>query len=227
MVESLNFKAGEKAKVKAFLKGFEVRETKTEYEEFRCRIGKSVVTLYSSGKVTVQGPDSGQVKDLLLEALRGKGERVLGIDETGRGEKTGPFVIVGVLGNTEDFREFRDSKKIKGLNLERKSELVKKKAEAVAVFSLNPAEIDELREAGLTLDGIEAQVINQMADFFGRKKKGLKVKVDGGRLKGVKKGIEFIVKGDDREPIIGAASIVAKNTRNHSKNRQERKTWKG
>lgn len=227
MVESLNFKAGEKARVKAFMKGFEGKETKTEYEEARCLIGKSIVTLYSTGKVTVQGPDSGRVKDLLLEALRGEGELVLGIDETGRGEKTGPFVIVGVLGNTEDFREFRDSKKVKGLRLEEKSDLVKKKAEAVAVFSLNPGEIDELREAGLTMDSIEAQVINQMAEAFRRKDKTLKVKVDGQRLKGVEKGVEFIVKGDDLEPIIGAASIVAKETRNRSENRQVRKTWKG
>jgi ribonuclease HII len=227
MVESLNFKAKEKAKVKAFLKGFEEKETKTQYEEFRCKIGKSIVTLYSTGKVTVQGPDSGKVKDLLLEALRGEGELVLGIDETGRGEKTGPFVIVGVLGNTEDFREFRDSKKVKGLKLEKKSELVKKKAEAVAVFSLNPPEIDELRGNGLTMDGIEAQVINQMAEVFRKKNKGLKVKVDGKRLKGSGKGIEFIIKGDDLEPIIGAASIVAKNTRNQSENRQIRKSWKG
>ena len=226
MVESLNFKSGEKAKVKSFLKGFEGRETKTRYEEFRCRIGKSIVTLYSTGKVTVQGPDSGKVKDLLLEALRGEGEMVLGIDETGRGERTGPFVIVGVLGNTEDFREFRDSKKVKGLKLEKKSELVKKKAEAVAVFSLNPPEIDELRGEGLTMDGIEAQVINQMAAFFRRKNKKLKVLVDGKRLKGVEKDIEFLVKGDDREPVIGAASIVAKETRNRSENRQVRKSWK-
>ncbi|HIH08230.1 MAG TPA: hypothetical protein HA237_02560 [Candidatus Diapherotrites archaeon] len=52
------------------------------------------------------------------------------------------------------------------------------------------------------------------------------VRVDGSGLKTKEKGIEFIVKGDDLEPAISAASIVSKNLRNISGDKEQRKSWK-
>ena len=52
------------------------------------------------------------------------------------------------------------------------------------------------------------------------------VKVDGSPVAGVKPGALFMVKGDDKEPVIGAASVLAKHYRDESKDSKKRKTWK-
>ena len=52
------------------------------------------------------------------------------------------------------------------------------------------------------------------------------VKIDGSPLKGVKPGALFMVKGDDKEPVIGSASVLAKHFRDESKDKKKRLTWK-
>ncbi len=217
----LNFAEEEKGKVLAFLKQFPGKETKTRFEEFRCKVGKSTVTLYNSGKLVVQGKDSEKVKERILKGIELDRELILGIDEAGRGEDFGPMVVAAVLADSSKMRGLRDSKKVK--RLEEKRKLVERNAVATAVFKIEAREIDGLRKKGMNLNQIEARAINALADsFLGIGK--VRVLVDGSPLKGARKGIEFIVKGDDKNAVIGAASVVAKSERNKG-GKEKRLSW--
>lgn len=220
----LNFGRGEKKQVKEFLESFEEIKTKTPFEEYRCKILNSTVTLYNSGKVTIQGRDDEEVKDSILKELKLSDSLLLGIDETGRGEKTGPMVIASVLGKTNSLRELRDSKKIK--DIKSKHGLVTKKSLANASISFNAEYLDILRKKGFNLNEIEAETINALHSLFHKFEKKLNTVVDGHSIKGINRKVTFLAKGDDLEPVIGAASVIAKHARNESKNKETRKTWK-
>lgn len=219
----LNFGKHEKEAILKFLKFFPPVETGSQYEEARCVIGKSTVTLYHTGKVTIQGTDHNEVKRVLLEGLGLNDRLVLGVDETGRGEDSGPFVISAVLGHTNRLRELRDSKKTS--NVAAKYDLVTEHSLANLAFSLNSEYVDLLRRKGHNLNEIEARAIDAMAAFFEGLGEKHQLLVDGSPLPVKHKGIEFLVKGDDLEPVVGAASIVAKHTRNLSSDRKTRETW--
>ncbi len=219
----LNFGKKEKAVVKEFLERFPPLGLGNEYEEARCKIGESTVTLYTSGKVVIQGNDAEHVMKLFLEGLNLADSLVLGIDETGRGEDFGPFVIAGVLGQTNKLREMRDSKKTQ--DVAAKYDLVTKHSLANVAFSLNAEFVDRLRKDGHNLNEIEAKAIDALVGFFKALGETPRIVVDGSPLRTKEKGIEYLVKGDDLEPVVGAASLVAKHLRNASKDQAERKTW--
>jgi len=220
---TLNFSGIPKKPVLKFLKQFPGKETKTSFEEFRCLIGESTVTLYGSGKLLIQGSDCEKVKERILEAVEVEEGLVLGIDETGRGEGFGPFVVAAVLAEPGKMRELRDSKKVKDLKGKRK--IVEENAVATAVFSVPSQELSSLHEKGINLNEIEARAINAFFDFFKALDKGVEVVVDGNPLKGCRKEISFIVKGDDLNPVVGAASVLAKSERENSKDRGKRLGW--
>src|SRR3989338_11098521 len=135
MQSMLNFGKGEKVKILAVLRSYPAIETKTEFEEFRCKIGNSVATLYRTGKLTIQGTDHENVKAELLAKLGLSEELVLGIDETGRGERTGPSVMAALLGDTNKLRELRDSKKTS--DIKAKFALASANSLASIVFMVN------------------------------------------------------------------------------------------
>ncbi|MBI2529533.1 MAG: hypothetical protein HYW05_00125 [Candidatus Diapherotrites archaeon] len=223
MQSMLNFGKSEKGKILALLRAFPRIETKTEFEEFRCKIGNSVATLYRTGKLTIQGTDHEDVKQRLLSGLGLSEELTLGIDEVGRGERTGPFVMAALLGDANKLRELRDSKKTS--DIKGKFGLASANSLATMVFMVNSNYIDRLREKGKTLDEIECEFIKGsrlILDGLGEK---VQIKVDGNALKPCPGGITFIPKGDDLEPAIGAASVVAKHLREISGDKNERKTW--
>ncbi len=221
---SLNFSKKDKEKIKQFLQKFPKTETKTEFEEARAKIFDSTVTLYSTGKISIQGKTEEDAKNLLLKEIQGENELIFGIDETGRSELNGPMVVAGVLGESNKLRELRDSKKTS--NVLEKAKIVEENSLAIAIVSFNADFIDELRAKGINLNIIEAETMNSFAELFRKFDKKIKLKADGSRIKECISEIEFIVKGDDLEPVIGAASVVAKKTRNESANRKKRESWK-
>lgn len=216
----LNFSGQGKKKLLLFLRSFQAIPNNSPFEELRCGIGKSILTFYKSGKLLIQGNDCEEVKKVVLEAAGLEHEIVLGIDETGRGEDYGPFVVAGVLADSADMLELRDSKKTR--DIAEKMKKVEAKALGIAVFSVGPEELGALHKKGLSLNEIESSAINAIADFLG---KGARVLVDGSQIKGCGKNVSFIVKGDDLNPVIGAASIVAKFTRDKSQDRGKRPGW--
>ncbi|MBS3063801.1 MAG: hypothetical protein J4203_08135 [Candidatus Diapherotrites archaeon] len=219
----LNFGKHEKEPIKKFLSLFPSLETKNEFEELRCRMGASTLTLYHTGKLTIQGRDHAEVKKVLLEGLGLADSMVIGVDETGRGEDSGPFVIASVLGPTNRLRELRDSKKTS--DVAAKYDLVTEHSLANLVFSLNSEYVDRLRRKGHTLNDIEAKAVDAMLGFFEALDEKHRIVVDGSPLKVKSKGVEFMVKGDDLEPVVGAASIAAKHVRNLSADKKKRETW--
>ena len=227
MGKMLNFSESEKKDVKIFLGRFSRKPVKTKYEEMRVLINGCTVTLYSTGKMVVQGDSAEDVKERILREVKTAegGALVLGIDETGRGESYGPFVVAGVLGKNDDFRELRDSKKTR--NLAEKHGIVVRKALWKKVIQVSAGEIDRERGEGRNMNEIEAEIINQIAELCLKKQPKAIIQVDGAPLKGVRKGVEFIVKGDDKVPVIGAASVLAKWERENSGDTGERKSWKG
>ncbi len=220
----LNFQPKEFNQIKKALKEYPAKPVSSKYEEQRWIIGSCSLVLYKSGKLLIQGNKSEDIKNLILKKIKLKDKLVLGIDETGRGENFGPLVVAGVLGYTNSLRELRDSKKT--ANLKQKYSLVKKNSIAVKHFKALSYEIDALREQGINLNQIQASLINKIIDFFEKKAKKARIIVDGSPIKNVNKKAHFKVKADDFEPVVGAASIIAKYAREKSSDKRKRKTWK-
>ncbi len=222
MSVTLNFGAHEKSEIKKVMAGFDGLETKTDFEEMRWKARNCVVTLYSSGKLVIQGLQCKKVKEFILSELGLPRELQLGIDETGRGERSGPLVIAGVLGDKNKLRELRDSKKT--ANIGQKREIASKNALAIATVEFSPEFIDHSRKKGVTVDELQAKAARAI-NLALNPKSEWPVLVDGKALKGCN-GFKFVVKGDDIEPVIGAASVIAKNARENSANKEKRQTWK-
>ena len=224
MPEMLNFSRKEKENLKKLFQNFPKKETKTQYEEMRVEIEGVSVTLYNTGKIVIQGKESDKVKEMILEFMAEKDEDLIfGIDETGRGENSGPFVIAGVLGKNSDFRELRDSKKI--ADIAKKVRIVKEKCIFALIDATPAAQIDFLRETGETMNSIEAKIVNEMTEICLKRYPKARIMMDGEALKGVSGKVKFIVKGDDKVPVIGAASVLAKWVREHSEDKGERRSW--
>jgi ribonuclease HII len=221
----LNFSQEEKQKLLAFLKKeAKQQEKKTEFEENHGTIDDCTITLFSSGKLLIQGNNAQLVKEKILLQLNIEDELVLGIDETGRGENFGPLVIVGVLGFKNKLRELRDSKKINEHS--KKKEIVLKNSLATFAISISASEIDSLRATGKNLNVIEAEAMDAIISSAKKTKKIFKIVVDGNPLPLKETGVEFLPKADDLNPVVGAASVLAKAIREESKDKAKRQSWK-
>ena len=222
MQETLNFGKIEKPRLRAILEKFEGGQVTNYFEDFRAKRDGCTITLYESGKVSIQGPNASKVKDEILSLMSLAQELVIGIDETGRGEKDGPMVITGVLADTNELRQVRDSKKTGGISA--KEKIVSQKMLGSVSVVLNSKLIDLARNKGINLNDIEALAMDKISEFlsmFGE----VKIIADGAPMKTSNKKIKFLPKADDIEPVVGAASIVAKHLRNTSSDKEVRKTW--
>ncbi|KKU86255.1 MAG: Ribonuclease HII [Parcubacteria group bacterium GW2011_GWA1_47_9] len=138
---------------------------------------------------------------------------IIGIDEAGRGPLAGPMVIaaVAVFGSPTSYRKsdflkgIRDSKKLTRLGRERWYRVLKKKA-ACQYVSVSARSIDQ--------NGISRAAREAIARLL--KKFPIKpnlVLLDGSLYAPPKYKQKTIIKGDEKIPLIAAASIIAKVTR--------------
>ncbi|MEM4663162.1 MAG: DUF3378 domain-containing protein [Candidatus Diapherotrites archaeon] len=221
---SLNFTKEEKDRIKKFMEKYAERKTTAYFEEKRWLVDGCVVTLYTSGKLVVQGNKCREVSKKILAELLPEKDFVLGIDEAGRGESFGAFVISAVLADNNKMRELRDSKKISLAKIDEKAKAAQKNALATLVLSCSPEFIDTIRKKGSTLNELQRRFLLLAPKLFEGLGIDFVTKADGGPIEGVN-NVEFLIKGDDLCATIGAASIIAKAFREAFPNKEKRKTW--
>jgi ribonuclease HII len=130
-------------------------------------------------------------------------ERIMGLDEVGRGCLSGPVVAAGVILPPESSgSDYRDSKQISEKERVRLAKKIKKEALYWTIQSSGPDVIDRLN---ILKASIKTMVFCTEAggapDFL---------LVDGNRYTSSMIPYKCIIRGDDRSASIGAASILAK-----------------
>ena len=133
---------------------------------------------------------------------------IAGVDEAGRGPLAGPVVAAAVILHPDHPIEgLRDSKKLSARRRERLAAEIRERALAFAVASASVEEIDRLNILRATL----LAMTRAIEGLDPRPRHG---RIDGNRaprLDGMR--VETVIGGDDQDPAIAAASILAKTVR--------------
>lgn len=134
-------------------------------------------------------------------------EYIVGVDEVGRGPLAGPVVTAAViLDPNNPIEGLNDSKKLTEKRREALVPIIKERALAWALGRSEPDEIDQINILQATLVAMTRAV------------EGLSIEpthalVDGNKAPKLNCSVTTIVKGDQSEPAIAAASILAKVAR--------------
>jgi len=132
-------------------------------------------------------------------------EHSAGIDEAGRGPLAGPVVIAAViLDPARPIRGLADSKKLTARQRGALFETIRSQALAYSIIEVGHAEIDQLNILQATLIGMSraAQALTI---------RPTRILIDGNQVPAFLRDIGVaIVGGDESEPAISAASILAK-----------------
>ncbi len=132
---------------------------------------------------------------------------VAGVDEVGRGPLAGPVVTAAViLDPNNPIVGLMDSKVLTEAKREALFPEIQQKALA---WAIGRCEVEEIDEHNI----LQATMIAMQRAVAGLKIRPHKVLVDGNRTPDFGIPAEAIVKGDQTEPTISAASIIAKVTR--------------
>ena len=132
---------------------------------------------------------------------------VAGVDEAGRGPLMGPVVTAAViLDDLQPIKGLADSKKLTALQRDRLYDEIRAKALCCSVAMATVEEID-------AINILQATLLAMRRAVEGLRLKPYKALVDGNRLPALSMFAEAIVKGDATVPVISAASILAKVTR--------------
>ena len=140
--------------------------------------------------------------------FRRKGyNKILGIDEAGRGPLAGPLVVAGVVLPLDfENEEIDDSKKISDKKRRELYNLIMDNALEVKINIIDVETIDKLNIFRATKEGMEeiVKLVDDRCDA---------VFVDAVKLDGIDKPVLSLIKGDALSLSIAAASIIAKVTR--------------
>ena len=128
---------------------------------------------------------------------------IAGVDEVGRGPLAGDVVAAAVILSDPAPAGVTDSKALTAKRRECLADVIRKEAISWALGRATVAEIDELNI-------LEASLLAMRRAVEGLSVVPTLVLVDGNRLPRWSFESRAIVKGDLREPAIGAASILAK-----------------
>jgi ribonuclease HII len=150
---------------------------------------------------------------------------ICGVDEAGRGPVIGPLVIAGVtFQNDFELKEngVKDSKKLSASRRRVLADKIKEIADNFEIIKISAQDIDDMRRV-MTLNEIEVNVFSKVIE----KLKPDICYVDAADVKderfgkdiqsklGFKTKIISKHKADEIYPIVGAASIIAKTTRDY------------
>ena len=139
--------------------------------------------------------------------MQQESERIAGVDEVGRGPLAGPVVTAAViLDPRQPVEGLMDSKALSERRREALFDEIKAKAAAWAIGRAEVEEIDELNILHATMLAMQRAVAGlSLAPSL--------VLIDGNRCPELAYPARAIVKGDQTEPAICAASILAKVSR--------------
>ncbi len=132
---------------------------------------------------------------------------ICGIDEAGRGPLAGPVVAGAVILPQDcEILHINDSKKLSAARREELYEVILEKAVAVGVGMVGPQRIDEINILQATYEAMREAIskLNEKPDILLN---------DAVTIPGIGIRQVPIIKGDEKSISIGAASIVAKVTR--------------
>ncbi|ADE19425.1 ribonuclease HII [Mycoplasma crocodyli] len=134
-------------------------------------------------------------------------EKILGMDEAGRGALAGPLVVAGVIfpANYKN-DEINDSKKLTSKQRENLFFKIQEDAIAYEIIELSNFEVDELNPKKASIVGME-KIANLLADKYDV------VITDFEKLNLQDKKQINLVKGDTISISVAAASILAKHYR--------------
>jgi ribonuclease HII len=145
--------------------------------------------------------------DLFAEDWRGR--RVCGADEAGRGPLAGPVVAAAViLDPARPVDGLRDSKQLSPSRRNELAQHIRGRATAWAIAEASVQEIDALNilQASLLAMRRAIEALEPAAEF---------ALIDGNQLPRLRIEARAVVGGDALEPAISAASILAKQYRDH------------
>ncbi|MCR5374294.1 MAG: ribonuclease HII [Lachnospiraceae bacterium] len=142
-----------------------------------------------------------------FEEMYSKYDMICGIDEVGRGPLAGPVMAGAViLPKGCRIHDINDSKKLSEKKREMLYDIIMQEAVAVGIGVIGPERIDEINILQATYEAMRAAIknLNVVPDILLNDA----VTIPGVEIKQVP-----IIKGDAKSITIGAASIVAKVTR--------------
>ena len=133
---------------------------------------------------------------------------IAGVDEAGRGPLAGPvFAAAVILSPDRPIVGLRDSKKLTARQRERLAAEIRDKALCLAITTASVEDIDRLNILHATLDAMR-RAVEALAVQPAR------VLVDGNQRPPIAHlPVQTLIGGDDIEPAIAAASILAKTAR--------------
>lgn len=132
---------------------------------------------------------------------------IAGVDEAGRGPLAGPVIAAAViLPRQYKIPGLANSKKLSSQKREALCEAITKKCLAFAIGRADVEEIDRLNI-------LQASLLAMQRAIYQLSIKPDKALIDGNRCPNLFCEAEAIVRGDDTVPVISAASILAKVTR--------------
>lgn len=192
------------------------------------------VTLYSSGKLVVQGKEMQAFIEYTLEpevlqTFSFGYEHVdaqphSGVDESGKGDFFGPLVVAGVFAQKQDLIALqkmgvKDSKKLKDPAIQALAQKIKKTC-AHAVLTLNPLKYNELYASfgnlNLLMGWGHATIIEKLVKESGcpdvviDKFAHEHIVTNALKKKGVHTNLTQITQGE-RDLVVAAASIIARS----------------
>ncbi len=132
---------------------------------------------------------------------------IAGVDEAGRGPLAGPVYAAAVILPDDVFIEgINDSKKLTEKRREELFDIIREKAIAYNICSVDEKRIDEINILNATFEAMNGAVtgLSVTPDY---------VLIDGNRIKDMTLPHETVVKGDAKSISIAAASILAKVSR--------------
>ena len=138
---------------------------------------------------------------------------VCGVDEAGRGPLAGPvYAAAVILDPTRPIAGLRDSKK---LSARKRDALAAEIREHALAFSVAFASVEEIERLNI----LHASMLAMQRAVLGLKTAAELALIDGNRCPQLPIPARAIIKGDDSEPCISAASILAKTERDQEMRR--------